>query len=120
MKTYIIGIHGLAGKPPKTTLEKWWRLSILEGLRRNIGRRPFFDFQLVYRADYINPKPADPNEKDPGQYQFFFLKYSIVPTIIPVIITQIPVNAAGESSKGKATFIPYIPLSQVRTPRTTV
>jgi pimeloyl-ACP methyl ester carboxylesterase len=47
-------------------LEKWWRLSMSEGLRRNIGRMPFFDFRLVYWADYVNPEPADPNEKDPG------------------------------------------------------
>jgi len=46
-------------------LEKWWRLSISEGLRRNIGQLPFFDFRLVYWADYFHNKPDDPNEKDP-------------------------------------------------------
>ena len=65
MKTHIVGIHGLAIKPPRTVLEKWWRLSITEGLCRNIGRLPFFDFRLAYWADYINPEPSDPNEKDP-------------------------------------------------------
>jgi pimeloyl-ACP methyl ester carboxylesterase len=64
MKTLIIGIHGLANKPTQTVLEKWWRLSISEGLYRNTGRRPFFDFRLVYWADYINSEPSDPNEKD--------------------------------------------------------
>ncbi|MDR0843314.1 MAG: alpha/beta hydrolase [Acidobacteriota bacterium] len=64
-KTFIIGIHGLGNKPPRGVLERWWRLSLSEGLRRHTGKRPFFDFRLVYWADYLNPEPTDPNEKDP-------------------------------------------------------
>lgn len=46
-------------------LERWWRLSMSEGMRRNVGRAPFFDFRLVYWADYLNPEPTDPYEQDP-------------------------------------------------------
>jgi len=66
LKTFVIGIHGLDNKPPQTVLEKWWRLSMSEGLRRNVGRLPFFDFRLVYWADYFYPEPGNPNEKDPA------------------------------------------------------
>jgi hypothetical protein len=66
VNTSIIGIHGLDNKPPRAVLEKWWRLSISEGLRRNIGQFPFFDFRLVYWADYIHSEPSNPDEKDPG------------------------------------------------------
>ena len=59
-------------------------------------------------------------KKSAAQNHFFFLKYSIVPITKPTITMQIPVNAKGESSKGKSTFIPYIPLSQVRIPVITV
>ena len=38
-----------------------------EGLCRNFGQIPFFDFRLVYWADYLNPEPLDPNEADPGR-----------------------------------------------------
>jgi len=67
-------------------LEKWWRLSISEGLRRNIGRIPFFDFRLVYWADYINPEPTDPNEKDPCH---------------PLYITEpyLPAGASGDENE---------------------
>ncbi|MDR1726557.1 MAG: alpha/beta hydrolase [Acidobacteriota bacterium] len=64
-KTFIIGIHGLGNKPPRRVLERWWRMSLSEGLRRHTGQRPFFDFRLVYWADYLNPQPYDPGEKDP-------------------------------------------------------
>ena len=64
-KTFIIGIHGLSNKPPRGVLERWWRLSLSEGLHRHFNRLPFFDFRLVYWADYLNPQPIDPNEKNP-------------------------------------------------------
>ncbi len=54
----IIGIHGLANKPPKELLEEWWRKSIVEGLTKNCGLTdPEFEFQMVYWADalYLNP-----------------------------------------------------------------
>jgi len=63
----IIGIHGLANKPKRSTLDKWWRMSILEGLRRN-ERRTSGDisFELVYWADWGYTKPiADEDNTEP-------------------------------------------------------
>ena len=37
MTDIIIGIHGLANKPDKTTLSDWWEKSIREGLNKNVG-----------------------------------------------------------------------------------
>jgi len=38
-KTIIIGVHGLANKPPEKTLEKWWRAAILEGIAAVTGNQ---------------------------------------------------------------------------------
>jgi len=46
----IIGIHGLAQKPAKPTLTKWWKAAICEGLNHNIQK---------YRKKAI--KPTDLN-----------------------------------------------------------
>ena len=62
MLDIITGIHGLANKPNKKTLEDWWKKSILEGLKKNCGiDNPVFDFEMVYWADllYKNPKHED-------------------------------------------------------------
>lgn len=49
----IIGVHGLANKPQKSTLATWWRKSLIEGLE-NIGvKNPDFEFRLVYWADLL-------------------------------------------------------------------
>ena len=54
MKNIIIGIHGLANKPPKTLLAKYWKTSIEEGLTRNLGIRNLnFHFALVYWANLL-------------------------------------------------------------------
>ncbi len=64
MKKIIIGIHGLKNKPPKELLEKWWKLSIKEGLI-NIGHPDAdFDFELVYWADFDYEKPLNPKISD--------------------------------------------------------
>ncbi|MFH1283464.1 MAG: hypothetical protein ABII27_07345 [bacterium] len=64
MSKIIIGIHGLSNKPPKSVLEKWWKKSIKEGLKR-IGRsRYFLNFTLVYWADCLYEKPLNPFEKN--------------------------------------------------------
>ncbi len=63
----IIGIHGLANKPEKKTLVKWWQDSIVEGLRRN-QRRTAEDvsFDLVYWRDWRYSKPIpNANNKEP-------------------------------------------------------
>ncbi len=35
MTSVIVGIHGLANKPDRQTLSKWWETSIREGLNPN-------------------------------------------------------------------------------------
>ncbi|ACA15589.1 conserved hypothetical protein [Methylobacterium sp. 4-46] len=48
----IIGIHGLANKPPVDEKTRWWRAAIAEGLIRNEGLSdPHFAFEFVYWAD---------------------------------------------------------------------
>ena len=54
MKKIIIGIHGLANKPEWETLEKWWRQSIEEGLKKNYSiKNADFNFRMVYWADLL-------------------------------------------------------------------
>lgn len=54
MKPLIFGIHGLANKPPKETLEAWWKMSIMEGLVKNCQvSAPTFDYQMIYWADLL-------------------------------------------------------------------
>lgn len=65
MSKVIIGIHGLGNKPPKGTLEKWWRLAIEEGLVNTGKPVPAFTFELVYWADVLHKKPLDENCTDP-------------------------------------------------------
>ena len=45
-QSVIIGIHGLARKPQKPTLTKWWKAAICEGLNYNTRK---------YKADNIAP-----------------------------------------------------------------
>ena len=54
MSKIIVGIHGLANKPPKDDLTEYWRKSIAEGLRKNCAiKKPNFDFRMVYWADLL-------------------------------------------------------------------
>lgn len=63
-KKIIIGIHGLGNKPPEALLEKWWRLSIEEGLT-NIGSGNInVPFEIVYWADVLHPQLLDPEIKE--------------------------------------------------------
>jgi len=58
----IIGIHGLANKPPVDEKTRWWRAAISEGLARNEGlTHAGFNFEFVYRADlrYDTPLSGD-------------------------------------------------------------
>ena len=43
----IIGIHGLGNKPPKETLEKWWKQAIADGLKLNSYPSTEFNFELI-------------------------------------------------------------------------
>jgi len=54
MSKIIIGIHGLANKPPRAPLAKFWRQSIAEGLTKTCKiARPRFDLRMVYWADFL-------------------------------------------------------------------
>jgi hypothetical protein len=54
----IIGIHGLANKPPEGQLKEWWHSSLLEGLEKNRGlAAPLFEFRMVYWADLLYKYP---------------------------------------------------------------
>lgn len=62
----ILGIHGLANKPPKEEKQAWWAAAIREGLRRNLGAdRPDLPFEFVYWADlrYDAPLSEDRNRE---------------------------------------------------------
>lgn len=62
----IIGIHGLANKPPADEKTRWWKAAIAEGLTRNEGLTdPEFLFELVYWADlrYDAPLSEDSNRE---------------------------------------------------------
>ncbi len=55
MSYVIVGIHGLANKPPADVLETWWREAILEGLVRSCGRtQQTIEFSSVYWADHLH------------------------------------------------------------------
>lgn len=52
--TVIVGIHGLANKPPKDVLTEWWDLSIKEGLKKNEKKdAPGYRFEMVFWADLL-------------------------------------------------------------------
>ena len=58
----IIGIHGLANKPPVDEKTRWWSAAIAEGLDRNEGLAGAeFAFEFVYWADlrYDTPLQGD-------------------------------------------------------------
>lgn len=62
MSKVIIGIHGLANKPPEAELRQSWRTSLQEGLTA-IGAAPAdFEYDMVYWAGslYKNPQHNDP------------------------------------------------------------
>ncbi|WP_279602476.1 alpha/beta fold hydrolase [Methylobacterium sp. E-005] len=59
-RAHIIGIHGLANKPPRDEKSAWWQAAIREGLDRNCGLRVpegGLPFTFVYWADLRYPQP---------------------------------------------------------------
>ena len=65
----IIGIHGLANKPEKDALKKWWQDAIIEGLARNQGRKAGdLSFESVYWADVRHASPI-PNNNNKEPYE---------------------------------------------------
>ena len=53
MEKIIVGIHGLANKPKKAVLTKYWKDSIAEGLQKNCKAKPAFKYCMVYWADLL-------------------------------------------------------------------
>ncbi len=62
MSKIIIGIHGLANKPPGEELSDWWRKSLVEGLKNRGGQNPEFEFDMVYWADLLYKAPLHTDE----------------------------------------------------------
>jgi len=75
MDKIIIGIHGLGNKPPKDLLEKWWRQSIAEGLKKIGYPGKDFNFELVYWADSLHPIPLNPDETDKSSDLYLSERY---------------------------------------------
>lgn len=68
MSYKIIGVHGLANKPEEKTLQRWWKRSILEGLKRNCGNtEQKISFEIVYWADIDYAAPV-PDSQNPEPY----------------------------------------------------
>ncbi|WP_245516522.1 hypothetical protein [Methylobacterium segetis] len=68
----MIGIHGLANKPPADEKTRWWKAAIAEGLNRNEGLDgPEFLFEFVYWADlrYDMPLSEDENREPYRPYE---------------------------------------------------
>ena len=63
MATKIVGIHGLANKPPAEILSEWWQEAIEEGLVANCGRTPGRrpEFAMTYWADRLYDAPQNPD-----------------------------------------------------------
>ncbi|MFC1884143.1 hypothetical protein ACFL2O_05175 [Thermodesulfobacteriota bacterium] len=84
MSKIVIGIHGLGNKPTKALLEKWWKRSILEGLRSVDRTRLSFVFELVYWADILNAEPLDPSIKSKEDPLYLDEPYTPGKMIAPV------------------------------------
>ena len=65
----ILGIHGLANKPPREEKQAWWGQAIREGLRRNLGRAAAdLPFDFVYWADLRYDAPLSEGENREPYY----------------------------------------------------
>ncbi len=54
----VIGIHGLANKPPVADKPGYWQKALIEGLKRNCGKTTdYLPFDFVYWADLRYPAP---------------------------------------------------------------
>ena len=66
MANILIGIHGLANKPPKDTLSEWWEAAIREGLSKNCDLEDAdFRYEMVFWADLVH----DPLQAAEGHRQ---------------------------------------------------
>ena len=57
MSKIVIGLHGLANKPKKSVLQKWWKQAAQEGLQKNLNKNQDFAFEVVYWADILYKNP---------------------------------------------------------------
>lgn len=81
MKKIIIGIHGLANKPPALQLSAWWLNSIEEGLARLGVEKQEIQFELVFWADILHPDLLDPEQTQPDGPGYIAEPYVIgIPT----------------------------------------
>lgn len=79
MSKVVICIHGLGNKPPKELLGKWWRASIIEGLR-GIGKYIFNPkIEMVYWADVLHEKPLDENITEKENPFYLSESYKLAP-----------------------------------------
>lgn len=63
MEKIILGIHGLANKPDKETLIRWWIRSIKEGLKETYQiENPEINLDLSYWADLLYKYPLHNDE----------------------------------------------------------
>ena len=76
MAKVIIGIHGLGNKPPKKTLENWWRSAMMEGLEKHDKSMDLPHFELVYWADILYKKPLDESIADKDDPYFMDERYA--------------------------------------------
>ncbi|MBN2012913.1 hypothetical protein JW960_26520 [candidate division KSB1 bacterium] len=89
MSKIIIGIHGLQNKPAKGILKKWWRRSIMDGLKALGYSHPFFKFEMVYWADLFYPRPLQSNIKDEKDPYCLSEPYVKPQKIEPVVMNSI-------------------------------
>jgi hypothetical protein len=126
MSKIIIGIHGLANKPPEKELKDWWQKSIAEGLRVNCGiQNPEFNFKIVYWADLLyrhplhredgftfdalyNHEPYEPAEKgalkeykDSMKDDFIAAALGLVGTTVDTLKERFGVNSFADWLLGK-------------------
>ena len=83
MKKIIIGIHGIGNKPPAKVLNKWWKQSICEGLKKYNHTSQRFNFEMVYWADLLHETPLDPDVTNRDDPAFMAEKY--LPESEPII-----------------------------------
>ncbi len=75
MSRIIICIHGLGNKPPRNTLERWWKRSIREGFKRIDKPLLPIPLEMVYWADVLHPSPLNPSIKDVNDPLFIHERY---------------------------------------------
>jgi len=79
MSKIIIAIHGLGNKPQKELLNRWWQMSIIEGLHA-IGKFTYNPkFEMAYWADILNEKPLNELISDQENPYYLDEKYTPAP-----------------------------------------